>query len=106
MVYYTKITKRFINLKMIIKIMMKIAKNRYLDALLKLILLSAIVHLVLLAILVFINKDITILNYFNVIDLDLFFPNIAHGILSQVLSAAAMAVLYLILFRFCTKRSA
>ena len=83
--------------------MFNIAKNRFLDALLKLMLLSAIVHAVLVVIFSFLTKDLEFLNYFYIIGLNLFFPNISMGITGQILSAATVVAFYTAIFLFFTK---
>jgi len=84
---------------------MAISKNRYLDAFLKFVLLTAIIHMFLLFAAAAINADITYLNYFNILDIDLFFPGVEYGLLSQVLSIAAMVVLYVIIYFYFTGKS-
>ena len=84
--------------------MIQIVKNRYLDALLKFILLTAIMHVVLLIIFSIVTLNVVPLNYFNILDLDSFFPNVIEGTLSQVLSVVVMVALYLAIFSFYTKR--
>jgi len=81
-------------------------KNRYLEALIKLILFSAIFHLVLLFIYALINLNISYLNYFSIIDIDLFLPSITEGPFSLIFSLITALALYLIiLFKFTRKRS-
>lgn len=79
-------------------------ENRYLDALFKLILLSAIAHLIVLAVQSLRAGDISILNYFNILDVDLFLPSIAQGLRSQIASVLVMAGLYLGIYYFFTKQ--
>jgi len=83
---------------------MVISKNRYLDAFLKLVLATAIAHMLILFIAAIINADITYLNYFNILDVDLFFPGAEAGMLSHVLSVAAMVVIYSIIYLYFTSR--
>lgn len=63
-----------------------------------LVLLSACTHLVLLFISFLQTQDITLINYFNIIDLDLFIPNIENGIVSQIFSLWIIILLYYILY--------
>ncbi|MFO0764049.1 MAG: hypothetical protein U0518_04315 [Candidatus Gracilibacteria bacterium] len=63
-----------------------------------LVLLSACTHLVLLFISFLQTQDITLINYFNIIDLDLFIPNIENGIVSQIFSLGIIILLYYILY--------
>jgi len=78
--------------------------NRFLDALLKLILVSAIVHLGVLGFQFFRTGDVSIINYFNILDLDFIFPDIASGSASQIASVLVVAGLYLALLLFFTKK--
>jgi hypothetical protein len=84
--------------------MIQIVKNRFVDALLKLILLSAIFHMALLILFSIVNLDLVILNYFNILDIDLLFPNIIEGVLSQLLSIAMVIIIYSLIFVFFTKK--
>jgi len=84
--------------------MKQIQKNKYIDALKKLILFSAISHIILLILYSIINLTIIPLNYFNILDLDLFFPNIINGHLSQILSLIIIAIIYWIIYFFSSKK--
>ena len=74
--------------------MARILENRYVQALMGLILFSAIIHMFLLAVYAVIDADVTYLNYFNIIDLDLIFPNIGMGGFSQIFSLLTAVVIY------------
>ena len=78
--------------------MIKFRKNKYFVALKNLILYSAIIHLILLIIYSIIKWDIVYLNYFNILDFDLFLPNIIHGYLSQILSIIVLVIVYLVIY--------
>jgi len=78
----------------------RIVNCRYLDALLKLILFSALVHIVILVIHAVRERDFSVMNYFNILDLDFFFPGIEEGVLSNVLSVVVMVVIYGVMFWF------
>lgn len=79
-------------------------KNRYFEALIKLILFSAIFHLVLLFIYSLIKLNFSYLNYFRIIDVSLIFPSITEGPFSLVFSFITALVIYLIiLFKFTRK---
>lgn len=54
----------------------KIVKNKYINALLLLMLASAIVHMLILFFIAFSRGDLYVLNYFNILDLDILFPTI------------------------------
>jgi hypothetical protein len=78
--------------------MKKIGKNKYFLALKNLILFSAIIHILSLIIYSIIQLEVIHLNYFNVLDFDLFFPNIINGFFSLILSIIVLLILYLIFY--------
>ncbi len=84
--------------------MRQIAKNRYLDALLKLVLFSAITHMLILAYKSVSTADPVIMNYFNILDLELFFEGIEKGTLSQILSVVVMLGIYFAIFFLFTRK--
>lgn len=83
--------------------MIRIAKNRLLDAFLKFVLLSALVHTALLAVYALVFWDFGVFNYFSILDLGLFIPGITTGQVSVIVSASIMATLFLVIFLFYTK---
>lgn len=83
--------------------MNKISNNRFLDAFLKLLLVSAIIHLSIIVVFLIITKNIKVLNYFNILDIDSFFPEVINGTLSQILSAGIVIFIYIVIFFFFTK---
>lgn len=52
----------------------KIVKNKYLNSLFIMMLLSASAHMLILFFLALSRGDLYILNYFNILDLDILFP--------------------------------
>jgi len=88
---------------MVVKVR-RLAKNRYLDALLKLVLFSAITHMLILVYKSLSTTDSTVMNYFNILDLDLFFDGIEKGALSQVLSIVVMLGIYFAIFFLFTRK--
>lgn len=82
---------------------LKITKDRRFDALKKTILFSAAIHLILLLIYSIIKRDFIYVNYFNMLDLELLFPDIIKGTLSQIFSAMIMATIYFVMYFFFTK---
>lgn len=62
------------------------------------ILVSGTSHLLILFIYTIIKRDMVTLNYFNVLDIDLFFPNIINGALSQILSIITIMVIGSIIY--------
>ncbi len=80
-------------------------RNRYLDAFLKLVFLSGLVHIFILLSYYAVNGDLAILNYFNILDLDLFFPGITLGNTSNITPFVALSAVYSgILFFFTGSR--
>jgi hypothetical protein len=84
--------------------MKRISKNRFVDALLKLMLLSAIIHIIILITFSIIKMDFTFINYFKILTIDLIVPSITQGVLSNVLSVAVVVILYILIFFFYTKK--
>ena len=85
--------------------MIKIVKNRFLDAFLKLMFVSAAIHLVVLIYAGLSHLDVAALNYFSIVGLDLLFPDISKGLMSQVFSLLIIALTYISIFLFGTKKS-
>jgi len=83
---------------------MGMIKNRFIDALVKLILLSAIIHLSLLLVYSILNLDFIYLNFFNLLDFDLFFPEVINGVLSQLLSIIVVIIVYVVIYIYFTDR--
>lgn len=71
-----------------------IVRNKYLNTLLLLMLLSAIVHMVILCYVAMASQDVYILNYFNILDIDLFFPAAVNSALGNVTSLIFVVGLY------------
>jgi len=76
----------------------------FLDAAKKFILFVACIHLAIIIVYAVMYQDITILNVFNIMDLDLFFPDIFDGLWSQMLSVVTMTGLFCVFFIFFTKK--
>ncbi|HOJ39180.1 MAG TPA: hypothetical protein PKX93_12140 [bacterium] len=68
------------------------------QALISLILFSAILHLILLAALAVQYRDLTFLNYFHILELHRFFPRLVTGQLTHFLSLVAIFFLFLIIY--------
>lgn len=75
--------------------MNKIVNNKYLDALLKTMLFSAIIHMILLFIYIGISGKFYLANYFNILDLDLFSPKFIEGAGSLILSGVVVLGIYI-----------
>jgi len=77
----------------------KIVKNRYLNAVLLLMLGSAIVHMVILFFWAIKEGSLYVLNYFNILDVDLFYPNIFDSFWGNVFSFVFAVIIYLIILK-------
>ena len=62
------------------------------------ILLSAIIHILVLFWLLITSGDFSYFNYFKILELDLFFPQLVSGSWSQLASVVAMVIVYWLLF--------
>jgi len=80
-----------------------VKKNKFLAAVLNLVLLSGVIHMVILIIDSIIKLDMSRFNFFDIVDLDLFFPNIAHGPISQILSTLIAVSIIVFFYRLSLK---
>ncbi|MFT4303167.1 MAG: hypothetical protein ACMXYG_01260 [Candidatus Woesearchaeota archaeon] len=81
--------------------MFEISKNKYLDALFKLMLLSASVHMIILIVFTILKFDFSLLNYFRILELDIIFPSLKTKF-GEILGLITAIVLYLIILVFYT----
>jgi len=78
----------------------KIVKNKYLNVLFVLMLFSAAAHMIILICLAVFRGDIYILNYFNILDLDILFPTIFYNdFLENILSFIFAGILYILILK-------
>ena len=77
----------------------KIVKNKYLNALFILMLFSAIVHMLVVFYFALTSGDFYIFNYFNILDLDLFYPNIFNNFIGNIFSILFVVFIYLIILK-------
>ncbi len=75
---------------------MKFISNKYIVALKNVMLFSAIIHIIMIAIYSIVKLNTIKFNFFDILDLDLFFPNIIKGNLSQIFSIIAFIIVYCI----------
>jgi len=78
----------------------QIIRNKYLNAFAILGLFSAGVHMVLLAFRAIFEKDLYVLNYFNVLDIDLFFPDLFNSFWGNATSVLFAGLIYLIILKW------
>ncbi len=77
--------------------------SRILRSFAVLLLLSAAIHLLLLAIHSLATFNLRAFNLFDILDLDLFFPDIAKGAASFMLSTVVTLAVLMIIYRFTPK---
>ena len=80
-------------------------KKALIDAFKNLALFSAIIHMLLLAVYSVKTLDFSKFNFFDIIDLDLFFPNAANGVISQILSITIGIIVFIFFYRYSLKNS-
>jgi hypothetical protein len=76
--------------------------SRFVDALAKTILFFASVHLLILAI-VAIRGDISVLNVFNILSLNLFLPGLGEGLVNFLLSYCVVLGVYALAYRYLAR---
>lgn len=84
--------------------MMPLVKNRYIDALLKLMLLSSIIHMVALALYSVTYNDFGPFNFFTIVGIDLLFPQIITSDCQYVYSFATVLCLYAVIFYILNRK--
>jgi len=77
----------------------KIVKNKYLNALLLLMFVSAVIHMAVLFCAAAASGNLYILNYVNILGLDLFYPNLGNSAAGNAFSLIFMGVLYIIILK-------
>ncbi len=86
--------------------MEKLTKKRLLEALAKTILAGATFHLFLLVLYFLKTNDYRIINIFNILDIDLFYPQMSEGLPNFLLSFIFIGIVYFtILVAFTKKRN-
>jgi len=76
-----------------------IVKNKYLNAMLVLMLFSAAVHMVILVFFALASRDLYVLNYFNILDVDLLYPAIFNTAAGNIFAGIFMIGLYLAILK-------
>lgn len=83
---------------------MKSSKNRYTEALFKCIIFWASIHLLFLLAVSLIRQQYTLINVFKILNLDLIFPEVKTDGTNFIISWGVIAVSYLLIFIFFTKK--
>lgn len=74
-------------------------KSKYMKAIKKSILFYAVTHLIILFGYAIYTSNFKLLNLFNILDLELFFPNIINGTISDLFSLITLIIIYLIFLK-------
>ena len=77
----------------------QIVKNKYWNALLLLMLFSAIVHMIILFYMAGANRNFYFVNYFNILNISSFWPNIFNSFWGNIFSVITVAIIYLIILK-------
>jgi len=77
----------------------KITKNKYVDAFLLLMMFSAALHMIILLIQSLYEGNVYILNYFNILDLDLFISGISNTFWCNFFSGVVALIIYLLILK-------
>ncbi|OGZ72529.1 MAG: hypothetical protein A2908_01505 [Candidatus Staskawiczbacteria bacterium RIFCSPLOWO2_01_FULL_38_12b] len=77
----------------------KIVENKYLNALLLLMLFSAMVHMVMLLFLTLFSGNLYFLNYFNIVDASYFLPDFFSSFFGTVISFMLVLAMYFIILK-------
>ncbi len=70
--------------------------NKYIKALKRTILFSAVVHLSILLGYALFTNNFKILNLYNILDLEFIFPNILNGSFSDISSLIVLIIIYIL----------
>ena len=80
--------------------MKSVLNNKYVAALKNLMLFTAIIHMIIVTIYSAINLNLLKFNFFDILDLDLFFPDIITGSLNRILATGSAVIIYCLFLFF------
>jgi len=86
--------------------MKKISSNRFLQAFVGLMIISAALHILILIVHYFFTGDTSLFNFFKIIELDLFFPHFVSDALGNYTASVVVFFVYLFSFFYLTQKSA
>jgi len=78
----------------------KLIKNKYINAVLLLMLFSAIAHMVILFFIAIWQGDLYFLNYFNILSISYFIPNFLNSFWGNIASFVFVSFLYFVILKF------
>ena len=74
-------------------------KSKYIKAIKNSLLFIAITHLIILIGWAIYTYNFKVLNLFNILDLELLFPNILNGFMSDIFSVLILVIIYIIFLK-------
>lgn len=80
-----------------------IRNNRSVQAIILLMLVSAALHMLVLAVHFVITLDYAPFNFFRIIGLDIFYPNFVASDISGYISVVTIGIIYVFAYMFLTK---
>lgn len=82
--------------------MNRFSENRFIDAALKTVIVSALTHITIIVIHAIMTSNIMKLNYFKILELDLFIPGVGRDMMSFFVSMVTLLLVYFLVFYFMT----
>ncbi len=76
-----------------------IVKNKYLNALFLLMLVSAIVHMLILVYITLRTGNLHLLNYFHILDVDYIIPNFLNSSWGDIISIIFVVIFYSLILK-------
>lgn len=84
----------------------QIVENKYINAVLLVMLFSAGIHMLILFYLALISGNFYLLNYFNIIDLDVLFPSLfTNSPMGNIVSVLLVVLLYFFILKYNRKEN-
>jgi hypothetical protein len=77
----------------------RLAKNKYLNSFLVLLLVSAVIHFILLVSKTLATGDLHVLNFFHILDIDWFAPGLSAGFGGDIISWITAGILYIAILK-------
>ena len=75
----------------------RVVKNKYINTLFLLMLFSAIVHMLILFYVTITTGNLYVLNYFNILDIDYFVPDLVNGFWGNIFAVFSVLLVYFVI---------
>ncbi len=85
--------------------MIAISKNRFFDALLKLMIFSSFLHIGITLLYSILKKEVFVWNYFSIVGFNSLFPQIEESLLYFIFSAIFTIFVYILILIFFTRKN-